>query len=214
MRNIEQILPGTLCVDISTRQMSAIELGISLGQKIQADFPEIGSLYKEGFSLSRLISKFNIVSYLGVNFKVAETATHRALTGYDGHIKNLDLKPYKGLLSDEELNFHGKEHNRLSGVEVAKKLMEEKKGIFAFTKEQKDEARRKSVLACGNVPYSQEELNFIEKLASDPQYQKGSLVKVFDVAFEVNLKFHEGKEVRKPSAISKVRSRKKPKVTP
>ena len=79
MRNIEQILPGTLCVDISTRQMSAIELGISLGQKIQADFPEIGSLYKEGFSLSRLISKFNIVSYLGVNFKVAETATHRAL---------------------------------------------------------------------------------------------------------------------------------------
>ena len=112
------------------------------------------------------------------------------------------------------MNFHGKEHNRLSGVEVAKKLMEEKKGIFAFTKEQKDEARRKSVLACGNVPYSQEELNFIEKLASDPQYQKGSLVKVFDVAFEVNLKFHEGKEVRKPSAISKVRSRKKPKVTP
>lgn len=211
MRSTEQILPGTLHADISSKQMSAIELGISLGQKIQADFLEIGNLYKEGFSLSMLISKFNLVSYLGVNFKIAETAVYRALKGYDGHIKNLDLKSYTGLLSEEELTFFGKEHNRISGLEVAKKLMEQKKGIFAFTKEQQEETRLKSILACGNVPYSQDELNFIEKLSIDPQYQKGSLVKVFEIAFEVNLKFHNGNEVRKPRAISKVRLRKKTK---
>jgi len=214
MRSTEQILPGTLYADISSKQMSAIELGISLGQKIQADFPEIGSLYKEGSTLSMLISKFNLVSYLGVNFKVAETAVYRALKGYDGHIKILDLKPYLGLLSEEELTFFGKEHNRISGLEVAQKLMEEKRGIFSFTKEQQDEARKNSILACGNVPYSQEELNFIENLASNPQYQKGSLAKVAEIASEVNLKFHEGNDVRKPRSISKVRLRKKTKVTP
>jgi hypothetical protein len=155
-----------------------------------------------------LISKFNLVSCLSINFKVAETAVYRALKGYGGHIKNLDLKSYTGLLSEEEMTFFGKEHNRISGLEVAKKLMDQKKGIFAFTKEQQYEARKKSILACGNVPYSQEELNFIESLASNPQYQKGSLVKVFEIAFEVNLKFHNGKEVRKPRAISKVRLRK------
>ena len=214
MRNTEQVLPSTLCVDISQRQMSAIELGISLGQKIQADFPEIGNLYKEGFTLSMLISKLNIIAYLGVNFKVAETAIYRALKGYDGHIKNLDLKPYTGLLSEKELNFHGRLHNSISGVEVAKKLMAEKKGIFSYTKKQQEEARRKSVLACGNVPYSQEELDFIEKLAIDPQYKKGSLVKVSEIAFEVNLKFYNGKEVRKPRSISKIRLRKRIDDTP
>jgi len=214
MRNVEQILPGTLYANISPRQMSAIELGISLGQKIQNDFPEIGNLYKEGFTLSMLISKFNITTYLGVNFKVAETAVHRALKGYSGNIKNLDLKPYVGLLSENELTFYGKEHNRISGVDVAKKLMEEKKGIFSFTKEQQEEARLKSIFACGNVPYFQEELDFIEKLATDPQFQKGSLVKVFEIAFEVNLKFHNGREVRKPRSISKIRLRKRKNVTP
>lgn len=209
MRNIEQILPGTLCADISPRQMSAIELGISLGQKIQADFPEIGNLYKEGFTLSKLISKFNLTSYLGVNFKVAETAVYRALRGYDGHINNFDLKPYTGLLSNEELNLHGKEHNRVSGLKVAQELMEQKKGIFSFTDEQRKDAIRKSVFACGNIPYSQEELDFIEQLANDPKYQKGTLVKVFEIAFEVNIKFHNGKEVRKPRSISKIRLKKK-----
>jgi hypothetical protein len=209
MKSIEQILPGTLCADISPSQMSAIELGISLGQKIQADFPEVGNLYKEGFTLSMLISKFSLTSYLGVNFKVAETAVYRALRGYDGHIKSLDLKSYTGLLSGEELNLHGKEHNRISGLKVAQELMEQKKGIFSFTDKQKKDAIRKSVFACGNIPYSQEELDFIEQLANDPQYQKGKLVKVFEIAFEVNIKFHNGKEVRKPRSISKIRLRKK-----
>lgn len=209
MKTAEQILPGTLCVDISPNQMSAIKLGISLGKKIQADFPEIGIFYKEGFTLSMLISRFNLTSYLGVKLKVAETAIYRALKGYDGGLKFLKVKSYAGLLSDEELIFYGKEHNRISGVEVGKKLFEQKKGIFALTKEQMNEVRRKSIVACGNVPYSKEELCFIEELAIDQKYKKGSLVKVSEIAFEVNLKFHNGKEIRKPRSISKIRLRKK-----
>ncbi len=209
MRNAEQILPGTLCANISSRQMAAIELGISLGQKIQTDFPEIKNLYKEGFTISMLISKFNILSHLGVNFKVAETAVYLALKGYNGYIKACDVKPYPGLLSEQELAFFGKKHNEDSGRKVGQELFKQKKGIFAFTKEQQEAARRQSVIACNNVPYSQEELDYIEKLASDPRYQKGSLVKVFEIAFEVNLKFHNGDEVRKPRSISKIRLRKR-----
>jgi hypothetical protein len=209
MRNIEQILPGTLCADISSRQMSAIELGISLGQKIQTDFPEIGNLYKKGLALSMLISKFNVTSHFGVNFKVAETAVYRALKGYDGYMKSFNVEPYSGLLSEQELTFFGKEHNEVSGSKVGQELFKQKKGIFAFTKEQQEAARKQSVIACNNIPYSQEELDYIEKLAADPQYQKGSLVKVFEISFEINLKFHNGDEVRKPRSISKIRLRKR-----
>jgi len=209
MRNIEKILPGMLCAGISSRQMSAIELGISLGQKIQTDFPEIGNLYKEGFTLSMLVSKFNISSYLGVKFKVAETAVYRALKGYNGSIKIFNIKPYLGLLSKQELIDFGKKHNEISGSKAGQELFKKKKGIFALTKEEQESVRRKSIFACNNTPYSQDELDYIEKLAANPQYQKGSLVKVCEISFEVNLKFHNGKEVRKPRSISKIRLRKR-----
>lgn len=133
METTDYILPGTLCADISPEQMSAIELGIHLGKKVQDDFPEIGNLYKEGATLSVLVSKFSLLTYFGVKFKVAESAVHRALSGYDGHLRNIDIEPYSGLLSKKELISFGKEHNRVSGIEIGKTMFKEKRGIFAFT---------------------------------------------------------------------------------
>lgn len=205
----ERIVPGTLFADISSSQMAAMELGISLGERLKTTFPEIGKLYKEGFTLSMLIERFNLTSFLGVKFKVAETAVYRALSGYDGSIKSVDVQTYKGLLTKEEIDFYGKEHNRISGVEIGRKHFEQKTGMFAMSNTEKAEARRKSIIACGNVPYSDEELAFIEELAQNPEYIKnGGKVKVFEIAFEVNLKFHNGQEIRKPSSITKVRLRR------
>lgn len=208
---MEQILPGTLCADISPKQLSAIEHGIFLGRKLQISFPNIGKLYKEGMSLSQLIKYFDLTVYLNVNFKVAETAVYRALCGHSGDFKATSIETYTGLLSREELEACGKEHNISSGREVGKRMFAEKKGFFAFSKEEQNEVRKKSVLACGNVPYSQAELDYIEHLASKPEFRKGNLIKVFEIAFEVNIKFHAGVEVRKPSSITKTRIRERKK---
>ncbi|MCF7834151.1 MAG: hypothetical protein K9L98_02220 [Candidatus Pacebacteria bacterium] len=205
MESSGQILSGTLCsVSPNNNKMSAIKLGIYLGEKIQKIFPEIGDLYREGLTLSKLVQRFNIMDHFSVNFKVAESAVHRALKGYQGDLRNIETPQYPGLLSKEELIFYGKEHNRLSGIETATKMVKEKKGIFSFTKEQQEEVRRKSVFACGDVPYSQEEIDFIQELISQKKYQKGSLIKVDEIASQVNKIFHDGKNIRKPRSISKI----------
>jgi hypothetical protein len=88
-------------------------------------------------------------------------------------------------------------------------MFQDKKGFFAFTQEEKDKVRYDSIIASGNVPYTEEELDYIEFLASQKEYQKGSCVRVFEIAFEVNLKFHSGKEVRTASTITKARIRRR-----
>lgn len=213
IKNGYQILPGTLYASVLSKQMAAIELGISLGKEVQNKFPQVGQLYKDGLTLSKLVYSLNLTSHFGVKFKVAESAVYRALRGYSGYLKNLYLEPYPGLLSEEELTSLGKEHNRISGAETGKEAVEKKKGIFAitFTKEQREAAIMKSIIACGNVPYSEEEICFIEELAADPQYQKGSLTKVAKIAYEVNLKFHNGEKIRRPRAISQIRLRQRDK---
>lgn len=208
-RTFEQIVPGTLCAGIGSKQISAIELGIMLGKEIQVKFSDIAEKYKNDWSLSKLVAHFRIETVFNVKFKVAETAVYRALSGYDGTFRNITVDAYPGLLSKEELKKHGEDHNQKSGEIVGKKMFENKKGFFAFTQQEKDKARHDSIIASGNVPYTEEELDYIELLASQKEYQKGSCVKVFEIAFEVNLKFHRGAEVRTASTITKARIRRR-----
>lgn len=209
----EQIVPGTFFAIVDPKQMSAIELGISLGERIQKSFPEIVEFYKNGFSASMLVKHFSINSYFGVRFKIAESAVYCALKGYDGSMKVLDIKAYDGLITEEEYQCYAQENNKISGAKVGKEQFEKKQGIFAMSNEQKHQARMKLIIACGNVPYLKEELAFIEELAQKPEYiKKGGKVKVSEIAFEVNLKFHKGKEVRKPDSITKTRIRERKKL--
>jgi len=198
----EKLVPGTLYS--SSEQMAAIMQAIDLGKKLQGDIPELGELYKSGLSAQAIVTKFDLTKYLCLGNKAALAAVTYALKGYDGSFQNARTNQYQGVLSQEEYDYHAKEHNRLSAVNVENEQSRLGKGLFSFTEEQKRKVWKESVFASGNIPYSVEEIDLIEKFAQEPKFQRGSQVNAVEIAKEVNKKFHADKEVRRARAISKL----------
>ncbi len=52
-----------------------------------------------------------------------------------------------------------------------------------------------------NVPYSEEELTYIDHLTKDPDYRRGALLDVQEIVQQINKVFHEGKPVRTSVSI-------------
>jgi hypothetical protein len=201
--------PGTLCADLEHPQMAAIELGILLGLRVQQDFPNLANDYRSGQTLSMLVTSYGIMHKYNVGFAVAESSLVRALHGYAGHLNAIALQSYPGVIPADELKEIGDWHNRETGKIVGDEMLRLGLGIHGLSKAHKELYRLISVIASGFVPYSQREIDFIEELATKPEYRKGSLVKVFEICFEVNLKFHSGREVRFPKSITKIRLRQR-----
>lgn len=205
----EKIPPGTL-FSITPQQSSAIELGIVLGEKLQGLFPEIADDYRRGNSASQIVKKHNLEKILGCNYKVALSSVFHAISGYDGLFHILDIKPYEGLIKDQdEVKELAKKHNSESCRLVGKDMLENKKGIFSMTKKERYKASCQGAVGRGMKPYSKEEFAFIKKLAKDSSYLKGKLLNVKKIANEVNEKFHNGVAVRLSKSITKLLFRKK-----
>jgi hypothetical protein len=203
--------PGTLCADLEHPQMAAIELGILLGLRVQQDFPNLARDYRSDQTLSMLVTSYGIMHKYNVGFAVAESSLVRALHGYAGHLNAIALQSYPGVIPADELKEIGERHNRETGKAVGDEMHRLGLGIHALSKAQKILIRLVSSVGSGFMPYSQREIDFIEELAAKPEYRKGSLVKVFEICFEVNLRFHAGKEIRFPKSITKIRLRQKQK---
>jgi len=124
-------------------QMSAIRRGLNLGRALQKDHPEISTMYKD-HTLPEISDRLSVSSKYGINETIAVIAVYNALRG---HYEDFGVSPYEGLLSKEEINRIGKEHQRNNG----RKTRDEKIGIFGRTNDERLEDCKKGGYKMGGI---------------------------------------------------------------
>ena len=139
--------------------------------------------------------------------KQQRQAVFRALHGHEGGFR---VNAYEGLITEEEI----KSLVRKTKSKQGKKLHDEKKGIHSQTHDEKIEVGIKSAISRGEVPWRREgeelpngsvcelsEIEFAYELSQQPEYQRGSLVKVKKIADVLNEVYHSGEDVRTSDAV-------------
>lgn len=82
---------------------------------------------------------------------------------------------------------------------------DKKLGFHSFTQEQKQQQQRKAMIASGLTPYLPGEKQRIFELKDDPNFQSGKKGPSYNmIKQQINIEFHEGKEIRTRSSINYV----------
>jgi len=100
---------------------------------------------------------------------------------------------------EKKLGVHALTTEQLRGL--GHKLHQEKRGIHAKTPEQMSEDGRKSAIARGLTPWTDEEKEFAYQLSLNPDYHYGSKVSGKLISSELNIKYHDGNEIRVSSSV-------------
>lgn len=204
LKIFDLIPEGIFYSDLSPEQIGAIELGIILGKKIQKLFPQIAEDYRKGLSGKTIEKKYKIKEIFRVKDGVAIKAVYSAIGGYNGNFHNSRQEPYPGLITDrEELKKIAERNNVESGKKSGLMQVKEKMGIHSQTPNDKVELGRLASAANGKITFSDEELQFIYELAQKPEFQRRTRIHAMKIAKEVNKKFHNNEETRKPRSIQK-----------
>jgi hypothetical protein len=192
---------------MSAEKTHAISLSVELGGILQRDHREIANMYRQGYTLDRIVDRLKIQSQYGIRIrKIALNAVDIALSGHRGGFGH---GPYEGLISDEERVKLRREHyqnaSRVSqsnntrifrlNPETGRGLGLEKiqeinasRGITSWVK------RREMIgdSACC-ITDEIESAYFLSQL---PEYQHGDLVNNAKIAERLNECYHSGKNVR------------------
>lgn len=226
--------------DLNPQQYAAILRSIRLGRTLQIDHPNIAELYRQGDSQDGLVRKLNLEDNYGVTRFVAMTAIHYALKGHDKEFVGSDLSNYDGLMTAEEMEDLAKKHNSASARELHKQkkgmfgrdkqkhsqdsihagniTLEKRVGIHAQSNEEKKKAGLKGLKTQGNLPYSDEEIEYAYALTLNEEYQHspesafGRIIgkpNMSLIASELNQKYHNGKQIRTVRAVEAAISRYK-----
>jgi len=94
-----------------TIQISVLKKSINLGKILQNDYPEIAGLYREGYSLSKIMDKLNIESAYAID------GIQNAIIGHNGIF---GIEAYEGLISKEERKKIEKERKQESQTKFSK----------------------------------------------------------------------------------------------
>ncbi len=94
-----------------TIQISVLKKSINLGKILQNDYPEIAGLYREGYSLSKIIDELNIESVYAID------GIQKAIIGHNGSFR---IEAYEGLISKEERKKIEKERKQESQTKFSK----------------------------------------------------------------------------------------------
>src|SRR3989344_4539339 len=92
---------------LSPEQIAAIKRSSDLGRTLQHDHPEIARLWREGYTLRRIVEELDIPSNYQVNDGIALTGVHNAIKGYSYGPR---VANYVGLIDDKERTEIGKDH--------------------------------------------------------------------------------------------------------
>ena len=212
--------------EFSREQVSAIRQSIKLGRTLKEDHPEIAVIY--GYHPQRDIPKMlDIQSEYGVGDNVAVSGVHHAI---NGHEEGFGIEGYVGLITDEgEREWLGREHNVQSGQKLYEQRIgvhgrtaeqhsedsqkggqttyEEGLGVHGRTAKQHSEDGRKGAIAKGQTPWSDEEKEFAYMLSQEQEYQhpkgphRGKPNNEL-ITLELNIQYHDCKEVRSNRAVS------------
>ena len=137
-------------IELTKEQITAIKRGVGLGRTLQKDYPEIADLYRQGYTLQKIVEKLDIKSHYNVSNNVACSGVHRAITGYHSNPKD---GFYDGLMDDNERESISRKHIQKNGVKVGYMFLKERKGLFGITPKQLAEAGRKGGHKAGTKLY-------------------------------------------------------------
>jgi len=201
---IDDFIPPGTFEALDERQVSAIKLTLMLGEQLQREMPGIVDDYRRGSSTLDIAIKYGLDKKYGIVRKMAGNVVYRALAGYKGDFKILDLQAYEGLISGKELKELRAKNNSELWWLIGTVMKEQGKGIHAQTPEERREAIRLGHIAKGNAPWSDEEIRYALSLAQQPAYQRITRINCKKVSAEINAKYHGGKLVRKPRNFMKL----------
>lgn len=227
---LDRVPHGTFFTELDPSQVAGIQFSVMLGHQLKEQHPEIADLYRRGKSLTELEQYLQLVTRFGIKPKTAQAALRYAICGYDGTLDVARHDAYLGLIPDpNERREIAKAHNRDSSRIQGLKNKENKVGFFSITTEERREIGRKSGLkqyregigihaqtpedhrrqgvwlatSQGHVPFSDEELQCLMDLATNPRFQRETQIHAQNISRELNRRFHEGSPVRNGRSVSK-----------
>ncbi|MBD3318903.1 hypothetical protein GF342_03255 [Candidatus Woesearchaeota archaeon] len=121
------------------KKVRAIALAIRVGQKLQRQFPEIATLYRDGLRHADIVECLELDTAYARLSAVMTKAVGYALTGYDGPLS----APYTGLIPSSELEEICLRRKRRSGVSSSRLQAQSQTGLYAMSDEEKRRARSK-----------------------------------------------------------------------
>ncbi len=214
---IAQLEEGTFYAELDNAQKAAIRLSLRLGREFQERFPNLAEEYRQGFSTSQLVERYNVKLTFGINQGVAEEAVRRAIVGYEGGMEIAqDVEVYRGLITDiSELERIAKKHHVESGRRLGirygrisgRTTYRRGTGVHGMTREEKRAAGQKGIIVQGRVPWSYEELKRVYDLAQRPDYRRMSRINSKKIVQIINADFHDGQSVRTSRTVTKVFSK-------
>lgn len=150
-----------------------IKLAIEKGRILKDFFPELKDFYSATISINRqrfplhfsireiseiCWSDYYLMEKTGIrNFGLLENSIRYALVGNKNESAG---EVYSGLLSEEEYSKISKMNRVNSGIMTSERAKEQKKGALYQTKEQLSEAAKKSAIARGKIPWTEQEINY------------------------------------------------------
>ncbi|MBI2148667.1 hypothetical protein HYU23_03225 [Candidatus Woesearchaeota archaeon] len=184
-----------------SRKIAAIIKAATLGRRIQLEYPQIAEDYRKSEFFPRDIAiKYRMPEKYGVTIDQAARSISFAIRGHSG---NYGVEKYHGLIDKEELDQLGIKKNKDSG----KRVRDQGLGLFGLSREQRDEARLEAVVAKGYVYWKAEEELDLSKMHKNPAYyyttgKNRGKPNLNLIANELNLKYHEDRQVRTHSSVN------------
>ncbi len=181
------------------RQIFAWRYAVRCGKRAQRIY---GKSLIEEFRNSH--SYDEAVQHLGLaeRFRTNNQSTLRGIVRY-ALIGNPDgcYPHYDGLLSAEEANEIAMRHLRDRDVERRKKV----EGIYSRTPEERREHARMAIRARGGTPWEDEQIEYlIKRIQERDAYLREGLLNTKKLAYEINEKFYQRREVCDSKILSRL----------
>ncbi len=182
---------------ISREQLAAIELSSKTAIRLASDHPEIADAYRSGMTRPEIVDGFSITGEYGVTETIALNSVYLALRDLIPS-EEREALAREHYLANSRVNariggLRGGPRSQQLGVGIHSQTPEERReiasiggqvsgnmtlelgiGIHSQTAEERDDARRKGIIARGEMPWSEEEKEYLSSLCQDPAYQYSS----------------------------------------
>jgi len=157
--------------ELSPRKVAAIKRTVKLGEKLRSDCPQLALNYRQGGRIIDIAKRLDIAQTYNVTERISEEAVRLALQGYTGGLGD----HFDGLLRDSEIERLRHEHRiregrrrhregvgifslneeerRAKSSEIGSSCYRLKRGIWALSPEERQEASFKGIRAQGKVPW-------------------------------------------------------------
>lgn len=154
---------------LGNRETRTIKLEVSLGQQIQDRYSEVGEMFLSGISQRKIAKHLQNNGLARISsLRVLEHGVRYALSGNgDSQLGEV----YGGLIPRDEYESQVAQNKKVSGEQTGKLMVENGRGVHSLTTQELSEASRKSAIARGQTPWTEEEIWRAMQLEENPDHK-------------------------------------------